>query len=804
MKFTFAWLCDHLDTSHNLTEICDALPMLGLEVEELLDPAAGLAPFRVVEITSAEQHPDADRLRVCQVNTGDETVQIVCGAPNARAGLKTIMAPVGSFVPGPEITIKKGNIRGQASYGMLCSPGELNLADDSDGITELPQDAPVGAAVASYVSEAGLYSLDPVIDIAITPNRGDCLGVRGVARDLAAAGYGTLKPLDLSDEAGSFDSPLSWQIDKTAHAACPLISGRMFEGVQNGASPDWMARRLDAVGQRPISALVDITNYVMIDLGRPLHAYDVDKIAGNTLTVRMAYEGEKILALNEKTYICGPEMLVIGDADGADDLAGIMGGERSGVSDTTTRMFLEIAIFDPISVATTGRKLNINSDARYRFERGLDITSPQTMAGYIARLVMSICGGTASHLVTAGTGVVAPTPIRFSPSLTAALTGVDCPEDRQAEILQILGCIVERSADQWQVTPAPWRNDIDGSADLVEEIIRIHGYDKLVMQPLPRLDVVAKPAYSAAQKRPVLLRRHLAGRGLTEAVTFSFLRTEDAVRFGGGGENLHLANPISADLNCMRPSLLPNLLSAAARNLNRGTQNIALFELGPIYLSPDETGQRTSCALLRQGEAQTADWQQPARLLDIFDIKQDLLSCLSALGVSVDNLQVTRDAPDYMHPGRSASLRLGKEMVGMFGELHPQVLADYDIKGPVIVCEFWLDNIPKARSKGPAKPLLSLSALQPVMRDFAFIVEADLPAIELVSSVRRAVRDSVTDVRIFDVYQGQGIEDGKKSVALGVTLQPQAHSFTEADLTEISDKIIATVAKNCDGVLRGA
>jgi phenylalanyl-tRNA synthetase beta chain len=339
---------------------------------------------------------------------------------------------------------------------------------------------------------------------------------------------------------------------------------------------------------------------------------------------------------------------------------------------------------------------------------------------------------------------------------------------------------------------------------LVEEIIRIHGYDKLVMQPLPRIDVVAKPAYSAPQKRPVLLRRHLSGRGLTEAVTFSFLRAEDAVRFGGGAQNLHLANPISADLNCMRPSLLPNLLSAAARNLNRGTQNIALFELGPIYLSPDETGQRTSCALLRQGEAQTADWQQPARLLDVFDIKQDLLSCLSVLGVSVDNLQVTRDAPDYMHPGRSASLRLGKEIVGMFGELHPQILADYDIKAPVIVCEFWLDNIPQPRSKGPAKPLLSLSPLQPVMRDFAFIVDADLPAIELVSSVRRAVRDSVTDVRIFDVYQGQGIEDDKKSVALAVTLQPQTASFTEADLTEISDKIVATVAKNCDGVLRGA
>ncbi len=778
--------------------------MLGLEVEEINNPAAFLAPFRVVEIISAEQHPDADRLSVCKVNTGEGTLKIVCGAPNARAGLKTIMAPVGSFVPGPEITIKKGNIRGQESNGMLCSLGELNLPDDTDGIAELPADAPVGATLASYAVEAGLNDLDPVIDIAITPNRGDCLGVRGVARDLAAAGYGTLKTLDFSDEAGSFDSEIIWHIDEAAETACPLISGRMFEGIRNVSSPEWMARRLDAVGQRPISALVDITNYVMIDLGRPLHAYDADKIVGDILTVRMAHEGEEILALNEKTYRCDNEMLVIGDEEGGDDLAGIMGGERTGISDDTKRMFLEIAIFDPVSVATTGRKLNINSDARYRFERGLDVTSPQTMAGYITRLVLSVCGGSASHLVLAGKGVEPRPAIAFSFSHTATLTGIQCPKDRQLEILETLGCSVEKTGKMWYVTPAPWRNDIDSSADLVEEIMRIHGYDNLIMESLPREEVIAKPAYSPAQRRSVLLRRHLCVRGLTEAVTFSFLKAEDASRFGGGSEALHLANPISADLNCMRPSLLPNLLQAASRNLNRGIQNIGLFEVGPVFLSPDETGQRTSCALLRQGNAQIADWQQQSRELDIFDIKQDLLSCLSLLGMSADNLQIAREAPDYMHPGRSACFKLGKVSVGMFGELHPRILAVYDIKAPVVVSEFWLDDVPLPRNKGPAKPLLGLSAFQPVNRDFAFIVEADVPSIDLVFSVRRAARDIVTDVRIFDVYRGQGIADGKKSVALAVTLQPQKNSFTEEDLTEISGKIISTVAKNCGGVLRGS
>ena len=804
MKFTFAWLRDHLETNHSLGEICKALPMLGLEVEEMHDPAASLEPFRVVEILSVDQHPDADRLRVCQVDTGEGALQIVCGAPNARVGLKTIMAPVGSFVPGPEITIKKGSIRGQESNGMLCSPGELNLADDTDGIIELPADATVGATLVSYVVDAGLKDLDPVIDIAITPNRGDCLSVRGVARDLAAAGYGTLKTLDLSDEAGSFDSEVIWHIDETAETACPLISGRMFEGVRNGSSPEWMARRLDAVGQRPISALVDITNYVMIDLGRPLHAYDADKIVGDTLTVRMAHEGEEILALNEKTYCCDSEMLVIGDQEGGDDLAGIMGGERTGISDNTKRMFLEIAIFDPVSVATTGRKLNINSDARYRFERGLDVTSPQTMAGYITRLVLSVCGGSASHLVLAGKGFEPRPPIEFLFSRTATLTGIKCPEDRQVEILEILGCHIEKTGKMCHVTPAPWRNDIVGSADLVEEIIRIHGYDKLIMEALPREEVIAKPAYSAAQKRPVLLRRHLSCSGLIEAVTFSFLKAEDAMRFGGGSQALHLANPISADLNCMRPSLLPNLLHAASRNLNRGIRNIALFEVGPVFLSPDETGQRTSCALLRQGDAQIADWQQQSRELDIFDIKRDLLSCLSLLGMSTDNLQIACEAPDYMHPGRSACFKLGKVSVGMFGELHPQILADYDIKAPVVVGEFWLDDVPQPRSKGPARPLLGLSALQPVNRDFAFVVDADLPSIELISSVRGAARDTVTDVRIFDIYQGQGIADGKKSVALAVTLQPQNNSFTEDDLTKISANITSTVLKNCGGVLRGA
>jgi len=804
MKFTLAWLKDHLETDHSLTEICEALPMLGLEVESLSDPLQHLGDFLVAEILTAQQHPDADRLQVCTVDKGDGTpLQIVCGAPNARAGLKTVLAPVGSWIPGSDFTLKEGKIRGQISQGMLCSLSELGLGEDHDGIAELPSAAQTGDSFASYAAGGAFTMTDPVIEIAITPNRGDCLGVRGVARDLAAAGYGTLKPLDFSEEEGSFVSPLNWEVEPAAQPMVPLISGRMFDGVVNGAAPSWMADRLIAIGQRPISALVDITNYVMVDLGRPLHAYDADKISGDKLVVRLAKKGEQVEALNERTYSLEDGALIIGDAEGPDDLAGIMGGERTGVTDATTRMFLEIAVFDPIKVATTGRQLNLHSDARYRFERGLDARSPVDMAGYIARLVGTVCGGRCSHLVVHGKADPAPKMLSFNPEKVKQLTGVDCPADKQAEILSVLGFELDTSQPEWQVQVPHWRNDIDGSADLVEEIIRIYGFDKLEMASLPRDEVVARPSFSPAQKRSLMLRRTLAARGLTEAVTFSFMKRKDAELFGGDNDALMLANPISNDLNMMRPSVIPNLLQAMGRNLNRGIEEVCFFEIGPVFLSPDEQGQRMAIGGVRQGRRQLADWQQCETRFDLFDAKADLLAALAGLGVRVDNLVASREVPSWMHPGRSGVLRLGKTEMGVFGEIHPAICRHFDLPEGVAAFEFWLDNIPMPRRKGPAKSPVDLSALQPVSRDFAFIVAEEVEAQTLIDAVRRAARDVVDSVSIFDVYQGKGIEQGYKSIALNVRLQPREATFGEAELSKIADQIIATIAKNCGGVLRG-
>ncbi len=800
MKFTLSWLYDHLDTQASLDEICTLLPMLGLEVEDVVNPAETLAPFTVAEIISAEQHPDADRLRVCGVNTGQETLQIVCGAANARAGLKTVLAPVGTYIPGSDITIKQGKIRGQLSMGMLCSAVELGIGEDADGIMELPADAPVGEKFADYAATAGIGHFDPLIEIAITPNRGDCLGVRGVARDLAAAGLGEMKPLDLSPEQGEFDSAVRWEIDPSATDLVPSVSGRMFKNVKNGTSPKWLADRLNAIGQRPISALVDITNYIMFDLGRPLHAYDADKINGDKLTITAASEGQELEALNEKTYVTEKGMLVIGDATGPDDIAGVMGGERTGVSDSTTHMFLEIAVFDPIAVATTGRKLNLHSDARYRFERGLDQKGPEEMAGYIARFVTDICGGSCSHLELAGANSYQAKKIAFSPERTKALTGVDIAEDEQKRILTVLGFEVDSG---WGVTVPAWRNDVDGSADIVEEVIRIHGFDKLNMVALPRTEVVARPAFSASQRRGPNLRRLLASRGLTEAVTFSFLKSDDAKLFGGGDQALALANPISADLDMMRPSILPNLLVAAGRNNNRGYHSLGLFEIGPVFLSPDERGQRTAVTAIRQGNMRSSDWRHQAEAVSVYDIKADLLAALKLIGVSVDNLAISTDAPSYMHPGRSGTFKLGKMEMGYFGEIHPAIAKHYGLKGSVVGFEFWLDNIALPRQKGPMKPLLSLSAYQAVQRDFAFIVDEDVEAQAVILSVRKAARDVVETVSLFDVYQGDNMEAGKKSLALTVTLQPKDGTFTEEALKTISDNIIATVAKNNGGVIRG-
>ena len=800
MKFTRDWLFDHLKTDRSLEDILEALPMLGLEVESVVDRAAALVAFRVAEVLSAEPHSNANKLRVCMVSLGSgDPLQVVCGAPNARAGMKGVFAPVGTYVPGIDLNLKAGEIRGEVSNGMLCSEREMQLSDHHDGIIDLPADTPVGVSFAPYM---GLD--DPIIEIAITPNRADCLGVRGVARDLAAAGYGTLKHLDTTPCEGEFDSPVRWSLDLDGQDhLCPSITGIAFDNVDNTASPSWMARRLTAVGQRPISALVDITNYVMIDLGRPLHAYDIDKINGDKLCIRLAKDGEKFSGLNEKTYALTSDMLIIGDKDGVDDLAGVMGGERTSVSADTKRMFLEIAIFDPISVATTGRKLNLHSDARYRFERGLDATAPQLMAGHIARLVTSICGGKCSRPVQAGAGADWQRRIALSPKKLQQLTGIELSAERQQQILELLGFIVVPVGVDWLVTPPSWRGDIDGSADLVEEIARIHGFNHLPVTALPRAQAVSQPVVNAAQLRPLRLRRALAERGLMEAVTFSFLAPKEAGLFGGGDASLTLVNPISAELSVMRPSALPNLLRAAVRNQDRGEADSAMFEVGPIFLGVNPADQRTACAGMRHGHTAPRDWHNQRRVVDVFDAKADAEAALNVLGVRRTSLVVDAPAPNYFHPGRSGVLMQGRTKLASFGELHPNIAAHFGLRDAVVGFELYLDDVPLAKSKGSARSLLKMSAFQSVHRDFAFVLDSDINASDLLRAVKSAAGPLLSDIRLFDVYQGKGVAFGTKSLAITITLTPQKATLTDDEIDTISSAVVARAGKTCGATLRG-
>jgi phenylalanyl-tRNA synthetase beta chain len=801
MKFTWSWLNDHLETDAEMATILDALPMLGLEVEAVVDQSEQLKPFTIAKITATSKHPNADSLQVCKVDTGKGIIEVVCGAPNARAGMVGVFAPVGSYVPGIDLTLTEADIRGVTSRGMMCSEREMMLSDEHDGIIELDDDAPLGASFAEY---AGLD--DPMIEIAITPNRADCLGVRGVARDLAAAGYGTLKPLkDVAIKAEG-ESPIQWKIDLDAdhqHLA-PRVAGRTFSGVKNGASPKWMRQRLEAVGQRPISALVDITNYIMLDLGRPLHAYDADKIHGDTLIIRLAKDGEEFTALNEKTYRLDSTMLTIGDANGADDLAGIMGGERTGVSDATTNMFLEIAIFDPISVATTGRKLNLNSDARYRFERGLDVTSPDWAMDYVSAMVLEICGGSATVSHVVGKGANWQRQITFRPARTAELTAVEVAPAKQAEILETLGFTVDQfQADEWSVQPPPWRGDIVGAADLVEEIVRITGFDAIPEVALPRLSVVAAPAVDAAQKRPHTIRRLLASRGMMEAVTFSFLDAKTAQQFDGGDSALTLVNPISADLDTMRPSIMPNLLAALMRNTARGESDAAIFEVGPIFPSDGADDQRTSASGLRHGMTAPREWSGMARPVDWADARGDAMAVLAALGINTASLQTVAEAPHWYHPGQSGALCQGRNVLAHFGAIHPAVLDEFDLKGPAAGFEIILEHINLPKSKGPARPLAQLSPYQQVSRDFAFMLKREVTSEQLLRAIKGAGKPLVSEAVVFDVYQGKGIADDEKSVAVGVTLSPTKATLTEDEIEARSQSIIDAVAKNCGGVLRG-
>lgn len=795
MKFTLSWLKDHLETEADAVAVAAAMTMAGLEVEDVHDPIAALAPFTVAKIVSAERHPNADRLQVCQVETVDGRKEIVCGAPNARAGLTTIYAPIGAYVPGLGVTLVEKPVRGVVSNGMLCSAAELEQPGESDGILELDDGLAVGTPAA------GVFGAEPVIDFEVTPNRPDWLGVAGIARDLAAAGLGRLKTPAIEAVAGTFASPVTVRID--APEMCPVFAGRTIRGVKNGPSPDWLKRRLEAIGLRSINRLVDVTNLIAYDRARPLHVYDVAKLVGTGIVVRAGQvstetgEPEHLIALDGKTYAVDPAMCVISDAGGERPigLGGVMGGESTGCSDETTDVFIECAWFDPILIAQTGRTLSLNSDAQYRFARGVDTASVVPGLELATRLILDLCGGEPSEIVVAGQAPAAPTAFAFDPARVGALTGLTLSDDRIADILTALGFAVERGAS-WSVTPPTWRRDAEGPADLVEEVARIEGFDQLPATPLPDQGAPSRGVLNPRQARVRLARRALAAMGYAEAVTWSFTRQSIAALFGGGDDRLVVENPIASDLDCMRPSALPNLIQAAARNAARGHADAALFEIGPIYLDDQPNGQRTVIAGLIAPHA-ARHWGGGAEDA-LFTLKGDLIALLDHLGAPTASLQLVQGQNrDWWHPGRSARLQLGpKNVMVEFGAVHPRVLKALDADAPMLAFEIVLDAVPeprgaKAKTRGPAH----LSTLMPLTRDFAFVVEDGRATGDLVRAVAGADKALISDVRVFDIYRGKGVEDGFKSVAMEIELQPVEATLTDAEIEAVSAKIVAAATK---------
>ena len=797
MKTTFSWLKSHLATEVPLEGVVERLIMLGHDVDGVEDRAAALKGFVVARVVSADPHPNADRLRVCRVDAGTGEVQVVCGAPNARTGMKGVFGPAGVTIPKTGAQLQESTIRGIASRGMLMSAAELAFGDDHFGIIELPADAPVGAAYASIV---GLD--DPIIDIKVTPNRADCLGVRGIARDLAASGDGQLKPLDTTPVEGHFRSPIAIHIED--RKACPLFLGRHIRGLRNGPSPRWLRDRLEAIGLRPISALVDITNFLTFDLNRPLHVFDAGKLKGD-LTVRLAHPGEKLSALNGREYPLDLEVTVIADENGVQSLGGVIGGEPTGCTESTTEVFVEAALFDPIRTAATGRRLEIISDARYRFERGVDPAFVGPGLEIATRLILDLCGGEASEAVVAGAMPDWHREYLLRPERLAGLGGLHVPPAESRAILEALGCTIADAAKHdgsLRVTPPSWRGDLIGEADLVEEVLRVKGYDEIPPVPLPRDTIISRPAIDARRRRAELVRRTLATRGLTEAVTFSFISSRAAGLFGGAKPELCLVNPISADLDAMRPSALPGLIEATRRNADRGFPDVALFELGPAYRDDTPEGQLTVAAGLRAGRLGPRDWRQPPREPDLYDAKADALVALAAMGAPVDNIQTAAEPPPWFHPGRAGALRLGPTLLAHFGELHPHVLDAFELKGPVAAFEVFLDAVPVPRA-ARAEPPLKVPVFQPVERDFAFIVDRDLPAETLLRAARGVDRKLVSEIRLFDVYEGKGLPEGKKSLAISVVLQPQEATLTDTEIDAFSKRLVAAVEKATGGTLRG-
>ncbi|MFZ4689922.1 MAG: phenylalanine--tRNA ligase subunit beta [Polymorphobacter sp.] len=803
MKFTLSWLKEHLDTAASVDELSTALTSLGLEVDGIDDPSAKLAAFTIAEVLTAERHPQADKLQVLSVATGSgEAMQVVCGAPNARAGMKGVFGAPGTFVPGSGITLKVAAIRGVESRGMMCSMRELELSEEHDGIIELSADAPVGARYIDYAELA-----DPVFDVAINPNRQDCMGVRGIARDLAAFGIGRLKPLTEAYRVTALAVPRAGpgpDVRTDDPAGCPAFHACTVSGVSNGASHPWMQQKLKAIGQKPISALVDITNFIMFDLGRPLHVYDRAKLAGG-LVARKARAGEQVMALNGKTYSVDETMTVIADDREVHDIGGIMGGMHSGCSATTTDVLIECAYFDPESIARTGQKLLLTSDARSRFERGVDPAFLDDGLEIAVHLVLAMCGGNASELTRAGAAPTAPKTVQYRPARVLGLAGIDVPEDAQEAILTRLGFSVTRG-DPWSVTVPSWRRDVgvagategwDGEADLVEEVVRIHGLDLVPATPLLRAEGVALQTATPAQKLERKLRRALAARGSDEAVTWSFLPPAQADLFGGSAWTL--ANPISTDMAAMRPSLLPGLLAAAQRNQNRGAASVRLFEIGQRYRADAE---HPTAAILLAGEARARGWQTGgASGFDAYDAKAEALAALAIAGAPVDRLSVAAPADGWWHPGRSGRLVLGKAVLADFGLIHPATLAAFDLKGPVAAVEVYLDALPPVRGR-KARGAFTPPALQALTRDFAFVADDTLAADALVRAAAGADKVLISNVRLFDRFAGAAIGAGKVSLAIEVTLQPTEKSLTDAEIEAVSAKVIAAAGK-LGAVLRG-
>jgi phenylalanyl-tRNA synthetase beta chain len=800
MKFTLSWLKDHLDTSASLAEIVDTLTRVGLEVESVEDPSAKYEGFVVARVIEASQHPNADRLKVCIVDAGGGPVQVVCGAPNARTGMKGVFSPIGTYIPGKKITLAKGVIRGVESNGMLCSAAELELSDDHEGIIELPDVAPVGVPYARF---AGLD--DPVIDVAVTPNRPDATGVAGVARDLAAAGLGALTTPAPKPIEGAFDCPTRVHLDfapSDAHL-CPAFALRLVRGVTNGPSPDWMQKRLRAIGLRPISALVDITNYVTFDRGRPLHVFDFAKVEGD-LKVRRARHGESVLALDGKTYALDESIVVIADAKAVESIAGIMGGEHSGCDGNTRDVLIESALWDPTNIAHTGRKLGIVTDARYRFERGVDPEFCVPGCDLATALVLEFSGGKPSRMIVAGDPTAPRRSIDFPYSEVKRLIGVDIPREEGEAILTRLGF----GLAEGKVLVPSWRPDVQVKADVVEQILRIAGIDRAPTTPLPRLDEgVPAPVLTLLQKRTRLARRTLASLALREAVTWSFISKAAAELFGGGQPSLALANPIASDLSDMRPSLVPGLIAAAERNARRALNDVALFEVGQIFLGSGENDQRMAAAAVRRGMAK---WSGEGRrwsgggVVDIFDAKQDAMALLDALGVA-NAVQVVPGGPAFLHPGRSATLQFGpKTVLGWFGQLHPGVCEALDAEGPIVAFEITLDAVPAPKAKASkAKAKLERSDFMPVERDLAFVVDASVRAGDLVKAAQAAERSLVSEIGVFDVYQGKGLPEGSKSIAISVRLQPRERTLTDAEIEAAIARIVAEVSKKTGATLRG-